>query len=552
MAKYYTLPKMISQEELFLQAQGGQYGQLFKVEGHASTLVARRIDNDWRYVLRLPESTLGAYNPLVWCYYKPNGNTVTGVTGDFIGDENVGCFDWKNGQNNISVTWHVSIVVEGQQPSQHDMSWNSAQAAQNKTDYAHYYAFVSYIGMPVFDNQTDADAYLAAVADYVVLPTLEHAAALKEALRRSLNPRYIDEDKYGEPSEPGGYGEDSDGGDGGTKGTWDNSSDKIGLPNKPSLGVSNMGFINVYKVNPGALAALGNDIFPTIQPGADIIDCLTAISDSLFNGRLIDYVVDCHIMPCNVPAGNQTSIVVGGRTCSAFGYPVSSDYVDVDCGSLNIGEYFANYLDYISTKSKLFLPFLGFVDMLPEFWQSGVLNVYYRFDVIDGSFMVFIRSKSSKSALDMSVIAQYGGSCAVHVPITGQNYSTLYSTLIGNGAAAVAAAAGGSIGAATTAAGGLMSSAFNLANQSAPVQQSNSYNATSSFLSVRKPFLLIERPKSQFSWGYPVEHGFPLNEYITLGSVSGFTVVDNPRFAFKCSDEELNEIISLLHEGVYF
>lgn len=548
--------EMISQDELLHDLVEGGYGNDFYIDAieGARICTLNNFDPSRKYNVALgyPHGYF-VPNAMQYVYYNETGNGVSGVSGDYYGDNPAGDYEFFNRQNRFGVRF-TTTFDDGTSTAQYEFTWNWVQASHNVIQATNrtFSFFLGAIGMPVFNDQTKALAYCDAVAAYLVNHTLENLEACKKALRKSMNPIYKDEDKYGPPSKPGGYGEDDDGGDTGKKGSWDNSSDKIGLPNKPSIGVSNMGFVNVYRVSAGALTALGNDIFPHIAAGADILQCLTAISDSLFNARLIDYVIDCHIMPCDVPASGGGFIQVGGRTCSATGALVTSDYVDVNCGTLNIEEYFANYLDYIGTKTKLFLPFVGFIDLKPEFWQAGLINVFYRFDVIDGSFMCFIRSSSSKSKLSESVIAQYGGSCAVHVPITGANYASLYSTLIGNGATAAIAAAGGQIGSAASAAGGLMSSMFNLANQSAPVQQSNSYNATSSFLSIRKPFLLIERPTTQFSWGYPKEHGFPLNEYVVLGSVSGFTVVDNVKLNFVCSDEEMEEIKRLLREGVYF
>lgn len=406
---------------------------------------------------------------------------------------------------------------------------------------------ISYIAMPVFTNAAVGKIWGQRVTAYLADPTDENLqSCISYLYAHALNPRWNDENWFGPPAEEEETGEDNPGG----WGSFDDTSDPISLPNAPSIGVSNMGFVNVYKVSAGALAALGNDVFPTISAGADILQCLTAISDMIFNSRLIDYVIDAHIMPCDVPAQSAAEYVrVGGRTCSAQGNRVTSDYVDVDCGSINIKEYYANYLDYVSTRSKLFLPFIGYVDMRPEFWQNGDLNVYYRFDVIDGSFIVYIRSTSSKSKLSNSVIAQYGGSCSVHVPITGANYASMFASIVGNGATAAAAIAGGSLGA--VAVGGLASSVFNLANQSPTIQSSNSYNATSSFLSMRTPYLMIERPKSQFSHGYPFERGLPLNVYKRIGEMSGFATFDNPNLTFVCSDEEMSEIKKLLETGVF-
>lgn len=532
---------MVSQDDLLtkLQALPAAYGSDFGIRFNAGALVAKRIISPrWEWFTTNTQPVLTGSSQYHWMYYNSTGNGVTALSGD-SGTLNSGDYELYTDQAISSYSFRCVLNLGGDLDTYY---FDTFQASHNKTSYADYYNILNYINMPVFETVADGQDYAAKLRDFLNDPTnLTKLLAVGAALRKSLNPPTSDRERFGDESEEGGYGSGGD-----DPGTFDDTSDTIGIPTAPSVGVSNMGFVNVYKVNSGALAALGDDIFPTISPGVDIVAAVTALSNAIFNSRLIDYVIDAHIMPCNVPAAsNAVAVKVGSRTCSAMGYKVSSDYVDFDCGSLNIAEYFGNYLDYLNTRSKLFLPFVGFVDVKPEFWQSGTIQLKYRFNVIDGSFMAYILSTSHRSQLSNSVIAQYGGACAVHVPITGVNYANMYASLIGNGSAAVAAAAGGNVA-------GLASSMMNVAAATPPIQQSNNYNATASFMSVRTPFLLIERPKTQFSAGYPAEQGLPLNVYMALSEVRGFATVENPRLNIDCSDEEMQEINNLLKSGVIF
>lgn len=370
--------------------------------------------------------------------------------------------------------------------------------------------------------------------------------------------------EYGEASDVGGYGQ------GGNIGTFDDSSDTIGLPPMPSIGVSSVGFVNVYDISTGGLASFGMDLFPDLNfspignlpAPADVTDALVNMAtvlttfgnqipnmiDMYINKSLIDYIIDCHIIPVSPSVGGSENIKVGFKTFNQVANRVSSDYIDFDCGSLNIGEYYANFADYEPyTRCKLFLPFVGFVDLKPEFWQSGTIQVKYRFNVVDGSFTAFVLSSSSKSKLSNTVIAQYGGNCCVHIPITGANYSNLVSGVVG-GAAAIMAAQPGTGGNAA------LDAAVNLANTKANVQQSNGYNATTSFLGVRKPYLMIERTVSNMSSAYPDEIGIPCNINLDFSNLSGLVqsqdvILDGITGA---TDAELKEIARLLAGGVYF
>lgn len=346
--------------------------------------------------------------------------------------------------------------------------------------------------------------------------------------------------ELGEGSEPEGYGMDEDTG----PGTYDDSSDSISDVPDPTYGILDAGMVNVYKVSTGALTALGNDVFPQLSQVTDLVSGLQCVSDMLFNSRLIDYVLDVHIIPCDVPAGSPTSVRVGGRTCSAVGDPVTSNYVTVDLGNLNIGEYFKNFADYSYTSSKLHLPFVGFVDMKPEFWNGGELNVKYKFNVADGSFMAYVYATSSKSELKTSLVAEYSGQAAIHIPVTGASYASAISGLLASAGQTVASATTGNV---AGVAQGVISAA---ANSSPDINQSNGYNSSASIMGCKKAYLQIERPAYSMSVGSRQEQGFPLNVYKRLGDCRGLTIVEECVLNFACSDEEAKEIKAALKEGV--
>lgn len=381
--------------------------------------------------------------------------------------------------------------------------------------------------------------------------------------------------EFGLASEPGGGYNDLPGT---PHGTFDDSSDIIGIDAKPSVGVTTMGFVNVYKITQGQLQQLGEKLFPHFLPAEILADpaqlstpeVLTmmiktlygalispagttvqladnlGIIDILMNGKLIDYVIDCHAIPTSISDATVEGLKVGYRQFNDLQVArATEDYVDVDCGSLNIGEYFANFLDFSNVSCNLWLPFVGFVPIDSEYWNGGTLHIVYRFNIVDGSFQAKVLATSSKSQLTESIIGQYGGVACVHYPITGLQYSNVVAGLVNGSINAISSGSVGDIG-------GVATSLANMAILRPDNPMSNGYNASSSFLSHRTPYLVIKRPTPQFSMQYPKEIGLPLNVTLPLSSVSGFTVIDNPILNIDCSEEEYNEIISLLKSGVIF
>ena len=374
-------------------------------------------------------------------------------------------------------------------------------------------------------------------------------------------------EEYGEYSESGGYG----------GGSFDDSSDVFGLPSLPSLGVSEVGFINVYNPSKGQLQGFADELFPDFtipNPStatgieavaenlANTFEVIGDFAESYVNAGLVNYVIDCHIVPVQPNTVAHTGLKVGFKTFNFNPAKVTSDYVEFDCGTLEIAEYYQNFLDYEGTKAKLYLPFIGFVDIKTEWFQSGKLSVTYHFNIIDGSCIAFVIATSSKSNLKNTVVATFGGNCCVHMPITGVNYSSMISGVV-SGAVGIASNASSMIKTNRADKGTVMSNiegtagiASNLADvvgSKPSIEQSNGYNAGMSFMCYRRPYLLIERPVASFSKNYPKEQGLPLNVTKKLGSMKGFTtctapVVDN----FHCLEEEKEMIKQALIEGTIF
>ena len=358
-------------------------------------------------------------------------------------------------------------------------------------------------------------------------------------------------DEYGDESNNGGYG----------GGSFDDSSDNMGLPELPSIGVSDTGFVNVYKISKNELRGFVDELFPdfdiptpSTQTGIDAVaenlantvQVIADFANSYINKGLVEYVIDCHIVPVTPTTTQNTGLKVGFKTFSYNPSKVTSDYVRFDCGSLTIPEYYQNFLDYSGTRAKLYLPFIGFVDVKAEWFQSGKLQVIYHFNIIDGSCIAFIIGTSSKSKLKETVVANFGGNCCVHMPITGVNYSSMISGIAGGVGKVAAGIATGSV---STALNGIE----NAVTARPDIQQSNGYNAGMSFMSYRQPYLLIERAVASFSKNYPKEKGLPLNVTKKLGDMKGFTtcnepVVDN----FHCLEEEKEMIKQALIEGTIF
>lgn len=358
-------------------------------------------------------------------------------------------------------------------------------------------------------------------------------------------------DQYGPESEPGGYGPGSGegGGSGGPAPTFNDTSDPWNPSGMPP-GISALGFLNIYKCGANALANLGAEMYPEIQFPTSLQDVgpvIAAISDSIWNSRLIDFIVSIHLIPAAVPTtGSDVDIKLGVRTMTGIrAQKVTADYVDINLGNLKIEEYYTSFADYM-TRCRLFLPFYGYVDIKPEYWQSATLNVKYRFNVVDGSFVATVTSTIARHQKQCQVmVGQYSGSACIHLPATGASYAAMFSGMVSNASGAAVGLATGNVAAAGT-------SIMNIAKSSSgEMQYSNPYNASASIMGHRTPFLLIERPVSHFSIRYATEKGIPLLVSKTIGECHGFTQAEDIILdGIPCTQAEKEKIRALFKNGV--
>lgn len=355
---------------------------------------------------------------------------------------------------------------------------------------------------------------------------------------------------FGPESDPGGYGPGSgtSGGSGGPGPTFDATSDPfVVYPNKP--GVAALGLVNLYKCDVGSLVNLGAELFPDIHwPTSlqDVGEVLAAVSDSIWNSKLIDYIISAHIIPVDVTGGNLVDIKVGTRTMTGIlARPIADDVVEFDCGTLHIDEFYTNYVDYM-TRCRLYLPFYGMIDIKPEYWQSADLQVKYLFNVIDGSFVAQVFSTVTRHQKPFTaMVGQYTGCACVHVPMTGASYASMFGGMI-SGAAGMAA------GVATMNPALAVTSAVNAAASSAGNMESGgSYNASAGFYGYPCPYLIIERPVSHFSARYNTEKGMPLLVSKQIGNCRGFTVAEDIILdGIPCTSDEKERIRNYFKTGV--
>ena len=229
---------------------------------------------------------------------------------------------------------------------------------------------------------------------------------------------------------------------GGGDGTFDDTSDNIPIPELPSISAADAGLVTLFRPTLAQLQTLGAYLWTNIT---DFIENL----NKLFMNPM-DYLIALNIFPVNPVVKSPRAIKIGSFTTTIEMSPIASQWYDFNCGTVTLQKYWGSALDYApNTKVSLFLPFIGSVHLNTDEVMGNVIGIRYRFDLLSGQCVAMVTIGLPGQT---SVWYQFTGEAGVTVPLTGADWSRVYSAAIGAvgtaitggiGAAASGAAAGG-------------------------------------------------------------------------------------------------------------
>ena len=254
----------------------------------------------------------------------------------------------------------------------------------------------------------------------------------------------------------------------------------------------------------------------------------------------IDAIISLHMIYVTPITGSPQHIKCGYIETDVSSKIVTNQYVDIDCGTVNVSEYFHNVWDYIATDIQIYLPFIGIIPLHVSDIMNSTMRVKYRVDVYTGTCLAQIIVYKENS---FAVLYTYTGNCAVSLPLSGGSFSNIMSTLI----VMCGLVMSGNVGTAATYAVGRASRGELMQH----IQRSGNIGANAGAMGIRTPYLIITRKKPLDAYLYQEQYGFPANKTVVLGDMRGYTRVKNIHLhGIPCTDDELEMIERLLKDGV--
>lgn len=321
----------------------------------------------------------------------------------------------------------------------------------------------------------------------------------------------------------------SQGGVGGG-GRWMDRDDTINVPPLPQFNASSTGMITIFNPTMAQINNLARYLW-----SGDIEDIISKMwADPM------DVMMGLHVVGCPVTASNTETVSVAGRSTGVSMNVADAQYIEVDCGTETIEEYYGSYLDYAPyTKISITLPFIGEKQLDTNVVMGKSVNVKYHCDILTGACVAYI-------VVGGKVKYQFNGNISTLVPFTSSNYSRMISSAFGL-VSDIVNMTGGVGGAVSGAAGAIT----DITNMKPDIHKSGNLGSTTGLLSVRIPYLLIERPNLCIPEDQNKYEGYPTFVTVTLGSMRGYTrVSDIIASTFTCTKEEQEAIIAKLKQGV--
>lgn len=342
-----------------------------------------------------------------------------------------------------------------------------------------------------------------------------------------------------DPIPDGPAGTDDPSGPGGGGGNYDDTSDPIDFPDPPTGGALECGAVVAHRVSKQTLEAIiyklwDNSIFDPLNMWQK------SISDPM------DAIVSLHCLPVSPEVNGPDEIWIGNFDTDLTSPKVTSQYVVVDCGTLNISEYWGSALDYSPyTRAEIYLPFVGVRDVAIEDVMNSTLHIKYNIDVLTGDCIAFIKC-------GISVLYHFKGNCKMQVPLSSKATDAL--TNAGLGAAGIVSAAGAVAtgGSTLLVAGATISAASSVAGSKVRTGKSGDLSGAASLLDDFVPYIILHRPVQSLARDYNKFKGYPSNITASLGSLIGYTEVEHIhlRDIPNATSAEMEEIKSLLKSGV--
>lgn len=311
-------------------------------------------------------------------------------------------------------------------------------------------------------------------------------------------------------------------------------------PSKPSGNISASSLYTIWNPTQAQLNNLASFLWST-----DFVDTIKKILQSP-----MDALISLALFPVTPPTDGTHNISLGYIDSGVVAQRVSDQFMTVQTSGLVVPHKYNSYLDYAPyTRAEIFLPFIGFCPLNINDIMGKSVDVTYNIDLLSGVCTAIVHANAQS-------LYSYSGNMAMFLPLSAGNWARMLTPIFGmvGGITSLAAGIGGVMSGAPLlpSTGMAVRGAESIGNMDGnSVSRSGGISGNAGIMGDYQPFIVVTRPINDKPATYDNNIGQTYNKSAQLGTLSGFTVIEEAHIeGMNATDAEKQEIEQLLKEGV--
>lgn len=326
---------------------------------------------------------------------------------------------------------------------------------------------------------------------------------------------------------------------GGGYGTGVLPTDNINIPTLPVIDMTATGAV-LYKVTEPQMIAFRKWLW-----SSDWQDNIKKIrTDPMQN------IIGIAIADLDITTYAESNIFVGNVKSDATGSIISNTFIEVDCGSITLEEYYGTFADYEPfVATTLYLPKVGFVQIPADVVMNNTIKVVYHIELSSGEGLCYVYITNTRDGFSY-VWNTYTCHITSNIVLSAQDH-TQQLTALGNAIVNTSVATLGAIANPFNAVASTLSSCIDVATTKNPTMTKGNVGNMSAILCYKKPYIMINRTNLTKPSSFQENNGYMINYTATINGHTGFLKTKDFHAEFNAPYNHKVEIEKIMNEGVF-
>lgn len=326
---------------------------------------------------------------------------------------------------------------------------------------------------------------------------------------------------------------------GGGYGTGVLPTDNINVPSLPQIDMTATGAV-LYKVTEQQMIAFRNWLW-----SSDWQDNIKKIrTDPMQN------IIGVTIADLDIASSFSSNIYIGNVKSDATGSIIANTFIEVDCGSITLSEYYGTFADYEPfVATTLYLPKVGFVQIPADVVMNNTIKVVYHIELSSGEGLCYVYITNTRDGFSY-IWNTYTCHVTSNIVLSAQDH-TQQLTALGSAIVNTSVAAAGAIANPFNAVANTVSSCLDVASTKNPTMTKGNVGNMSAILCYKKPYIMINRTNLTKPSSFQENNGYMINYTAKIDGHTGFLKTKDFHAEFDAPYSHKEEIERLLDSGVF-